>query len=397
MTIEPGATLTIPAEVTLTVEGYMYNHGTVINNGNIAVTGSNGVGGSIKNYDGNNDDVSGTLINNGSISISNQFGGNPAYIDNGSGEHYHGVFQNNGEITNGGTIINEHGSFENTPDGVLQNKTGATIDNENGELINSGVLVNEQSATIDNQNGEIINSGTLVNENGGVIDNSGGGAIYNSGTFTNDGSFSGPIPLDTDFAHIAVIAPIATQTYTGSALTPPVSLTAPVGITTDDYDVRYTNNIAVGTATVIVTGKGIYGGTKSATFTIIASPAGQSGDKDKGKDVKPGTGKAADSTKKPAKVTKPKKTSFKKVTAGKKKLTLKWKKVSGITKYQVRYKVKGTKKWKTKTVSAKKTTLVIKGLKKGKKYQVQIRSYKTANKANYYSAWSKTKTSKKVK
>jgi len=96
----------------------------------------------------------------------------------------------------------------------------------------------------------------------------------------------------------------------------------------------------------------------------------------------------------------PSKNSISKITAGAKKMTVKWKKVSAaqkITKYQIRYKVKGTSKWVTKTFAASKSSAVIKKLKKGKIYQVQMRSYKTVYGAKHYSAWSTTKTSKKIK
>jgi hypothetical protein len=101
-------------------------------------------------------------------------------------------------------------------------------------------------------------------------------------------------------------------------------------------------------------------------------------------------------TKTPAKIL-PKKTSVSKLTVGKKQIKATWKKVSGTTKYEVRYRVKGSSKWKTKSVSGKINSLKITKLKKGKTYQVQVRSYKTVSKAKYYSEWSKVKTSKKVK
>ncbi len=70
----------------------------------------------------------------------------------------------------------------------------------------------------------------------------------------------------------AVISPIANQTYTGRPIMP--SLTVKVGSTTlrqnSDYTLTYKNNTAVGTATVLVTGKGGYIGTKNVTFIIVA-------------------------------------------------------------------------------------------------------------------------------
>ncbi len=68
----------------------------------------------------------------------------------------------------------------------------------------------------------------------------------------------------------ATIASIASYKYTGSAITP--ELTVTYGDTTltkgTDYTVSYTNNVNVGTATVTITGKGSYSKTKTATFVI---------------------------------------------------------------------------------------------------------------------------------
>ena len=65
---------------------------------------------------------------------------------------------------------------------------------------------------------------------------------------------------------------ISNQTYTGSAITP--ALTIKNGSTTlvsgTDYTATYSNNISVGTATVTVTGKGNYAGTLTKTFSITA-------------------------------------------------------------------------------------------------------------------------------
>ncbi|MDR2714505.1 MAG: Ig-like domain-containing protein, partial [Coriobacteriales bacterium] len=96
----------------------------------------------------------------------------------------------------------------------------------------------------------------------------------------------------------------------------------------------------------------------------------------------------------------PKKNSIKSITAGSKQMKVTWAKVSKaqkVTKYQVRYRIAGTNKWKTKTFAASKGSATIKKLKTNSKYQVQVRSYKTVGSVKYYSAWSKTKTSKKIK
>lgn len=78
------------------------------------------------------------------------------------------------------------------------------------------------------------------------------------------------------------------------------------------------------------------------------------------------------------------------VKAGKKRITVKYKAVSGATGFQIRYK-KAKGKWVTKKYKGNKScSKVFKKLKKGKKYSVQIRAVK----GSAYSDWSKTKTVK---
>ena len=153
---------------------------------------------------------------------------------------------------------------------------------------------------------------------------------------------------------------VSNKTYTGKALKPAVKVKLGTKVLTQgadaDYTLKYTNNTAVGTATVKITGKNKYKGTATATFKI-----------------------------------KPKKVTGLKLTAGKKKLTASWKKVSGVTGYQLQYAT-STKKLsaaKKLTVKGSKTLkYVIKKLKTKKTYYVRIRSYKTVNGKKYYSSWS---------
>ncbi len=92
-----------------------------------------------------------------------------------------------------------------------------------------------------------------------------------------------------------------------------------------------------------------------------------------------------------------KKGSVTSVSAGSKKLTIKFKKVSvsGKTvKYQVALKQSTAKSWKKSYVSSTKKTFS--GLKKGKTYWVSVRPYITVDGSKYFGQWSKTMT-KKVK
>lgn len=84
------------------------------------------------------------------------------------------------------------------------------------------------------------------------------------------------------------------------------------------------------------------------------------------------------------------KTPSVKVTAGKKKITVKYTKVKDATGFQVKY-TKGSKTYTKKFKTAKSATKSITKLKKGK-YKVQVRAYKTSGKKTVYSAYSKAKT-----
>lgn len=80
-----------------------------------------------------------------------------------------------------------------------------------------------------------------------------------------------------------------------------------------------------------------------------------------------------------------------------KKATVKWKKTTKVTGYQIQYSTSKTFKSGNKTVKvsgAKKVSKVLSKLKKGKTYYVRVRTYKKINGKTYYSAWS---SKKKVK
>ena len=96
----------------------------------------------------------------------------------------------------------------------------------------------------------------------------------------------------------------------------------------------------------------------------------------------------------------PKSNKVSSIAVGTKQMKVTWTKVSAaqkVTKYVVSYREKGTSIWTWKEFSATKSSGTIKGLTKGKKYDVQVRSYKTISGINHYSAWSPTKTSAAIK
>ena len=153
------------------------------------------------------------------------------------------------------------------------------------------------------------------------------------------------------------------QAYTGKALKPAVTVKYGSKALKKgaDYTVSYKNNKAVGVATVTVTGKGGYTGTKKLTFNIL-----------------------------------PRDVTISKLTAGKQSLTVKWGKRAEATGYELQYAMKSSFAG-AKTVKIKKNATVsatIKKLKTSKTYYVRLRTYKTVGKKTYYSAWSKGKSGK---
>ncbi|MCR4903842.1 MAG: fibronectin type III domain-containing protein, partial [Butyrivibrio sp.] len=94
-----------------------------------------------------------------------------------------------------------------------------------------------------------------------------------------------------------------------------------------------------------------------------------------------------------------KKSSVSTVTAGKKTITLKWKKQAkgGIKGYEIQYSTDKFFKKNVKTITIKKakiTSTKIKKLKSKKKYYVRIRTYKMSGSEKVYSNWSKAKSVK---
>lgn len=170
-----------------------------------------------------------------------------------------------------------------------------------------------------------------------------------------------PAPAEKTTLAKAKVTVVSSKIYTGKAVKPAVTVKA--GSKTlkkgTDYTVSYKNNVKVGTATATIKGKGAYTGTVSKTFKIV-----------------------------------PKATKVINLTKASKAFTTKVKKVSGVTGYQVRYATaKSMRGAKVKTVKgASKTSLKVTKLKAGKKYYVQVRTYKTVDGKKYYSAWSAAKT-----
>lgn len=190
----------------------------------------------------------------------------------------------------------------------------------------------------------------------------------------------------------------------------------------EDYVITYNNNNGVGTASLEVTGIGIFQGAVEKSFEIVEQPepavdqpkpsafpalpsdSGGSGSESGSSNVKSGTKSKnpaefysktrqttysgwGSSRKKPGRV----RISY--VYSLRKKLLVSWGYVASASRYQVQcaQNKSFTKKKKNKTVGKNKTSVTFKGLKKGKRYYVRVRAY---NASSGYGAWSKVQKCK---
>ena len=82
-----------------------------------------------------------------------------------------------------------------------------------------------------------------------------------------------------------------------------------------------------------------------------------------------------------------------KITFKKRKAVIKWKKTAKVSGYQVSYKLKNSKKWKT-LKTTKTVRVVSKKLKKGRRYQFKVRAFTRIQGKKVYGPYSKIKTKK---
>lgn len=94
---------------------------------------------------------------------------------------------------------------------------------------------------------------------------------------------------------------------------------------------------------------------------------------------------------------KPKAPSSVRTTAGKRKITVRWKKVSGVSGYQVYRSAKKSGNYKRiKTVGHRTSKFINKRLKRGKRYYYKVRAYKKVKGKKVYSSYS-SRSGKRVK
>ena len=122
------------------------------------------------------------------------------------------------------------------------------------------------------------------NENGSrLVENTHFTVYYNNNTavgtaeavVTGIGSYCGVVKVSFSITPVNLggltVTDISDQPYTGTNITPEITVTfnGTALVKEADYTVEYSSNMAIGTATVTVTGIGNFTGTKTVTFEIV--------------------------------------------------------------------------------------------------------------------------------
>lgn len=191
------------------------------------------------------------------------------------------------------------------------------------------------------------------------------GKVTVTGTTTSGTTAVANVTVQRDMSEFTVTG-VSNKYYTGKAIKP--KFTVSDGSTTlkenEDYNVTYESNTNVGTANIKITGIDPYVGTIEQSFQIL--PVAEEITPD---DSSSGNGGST--------ITAPAKVKIRKLTAGKKKLTVTWKKVAGAKGYRVQIaRNRGfTSSLKTYTVSANTSKKIFTRLKKKTTYYVRINAF----------------------
>ena len=223
-----------------------------------------------------------------------------------------------------------------------------------GKQIKPSIVVKHGTKTLKNGTDYTLSYGTNKSSGTGTV------KITGKGNYT--GSITKTFIINKRNVSTLTYSKISNKSYTGKQIKPSiiVKYSGKTLKNGTDYTISYGKNKSTGKGTVKITGKGNYIGSITKTFYIV-----------------------------PKKVT----ISSAKSSA-KKKITVKYKKVTGASGYQIAYQKSGSKKWTYTTVSSKSASKTLTKLTSKKNYKVKVRAYKTVSGKKYYGTYSAAKTVK---
>ncbi|MBR3779627.1 MAG: hypothetical protein IKK63_00320 [Clostridia bacterium] len=225
-----GNTLTIASGQTATVDSGKTLSGTIVNNGTINVK--------------NGGTLSGTVTNNGTIW---GYGNISGVTNSGSGKTIK-------KVTASGTNVTFNDSAWQNNKTNYDDAYNATLTAASGYALPASVTVKV--------------GGTTLAESAYTYNASTGALSIPSAKITTDTTVSASAPINLSDSANSITLEKAEYTYTGSAITPALMVNG-VKANANDYTAEYSDNTNVGTATVSVTGKNSYTGSKVLTFKIL--------------------------------------------------------------------------------------------------------------------------------
>ncbi|MBQ8015789.1 MAG: hypothetical protein IJ264_06365 [Clostridia bacterium] len=225
-----GNTLTIASGQTATVDSGKTLSGTIVNNGTINVK--------------NGGTLSGTVTNNGTIW---GYGNISGVTNSGSGKTIK-------KVTASGTNVTFNDSAWQNNKTNYDDAYNATLTAASGYALPASVTVKV--------------GGTTLAESAYTYNASTGALSIPSAKITTDTTVSASAPINLSDSANSITLEQSEYTYTGSAITPALTVNG-VKANANNYTAEYSDNTNVGTATVTVTGKNSYTGSKVLTFKIL--------------------------------------------------------------------------------------------------------------------------------
>lgn len=133
--------------------------------------------------------------------------------------------------------------------------TGSSLTPSVSVYMGSTLLTEGVDYTVSYKNNINVGTGTVI--------------ITGIGSYSGTVSKTFEITATKDLSGAVIELPAASFTYNGDDVIPDITVTlGGVPLSFIDYDISFSNNFNAGTATVTITGKGEYTGTKSKNFTI---------------------------------------------------------------------------------------------------------------------------------
>ena len=171
------------------------------------------------------------------------------------------------KITGKGNYIGEIDKYFSIIPGDIANATASAIPNQTytGNPITPSVTITYYGKTLVKDTDYTLEYSSNVETGTAHI------------TATGIGKLGGSLPIQFNIVGkslaTATVDPVDDQAYTGSAITPNVvvKMDGETLVKNTDYELEYSGNINVGTATITINGIGNYSGQTSVTFRILSN------------------------------------------------------------------------------------------------------------------------------